>query len=203
MSPYAVSKRGNKYLTTAIDHFSKWVEAVAIADQSAPTIARAVVTKMFARHGVPKMLLSYQGRNFTSDLVKEVCNLLGVTKLSTSPYNPKCNGQIENFHKTLHSSLACFLERSGQDWEQYVDYVLWAYRSQPHSVTKFSPYYLLYGREMAGPTENMLQAYIRSKNKMSDAQEAVKELAKKMKEARHIAWDNIRKGKVTEEVPRS
>jgi hypothetical protein len=41
---------------------------------------------------------------------------------------------------------------------------------------------------MAGPTENMLEAYIRSKNKLSDAQEAVKELAKKLKEAREIAW---------------
>jgi transposase InsO family protein len=145
---------------TAVDHFSKRVEAVAIADQSAPKIARAVVTSMFARHGVPKMMLSDQGRNFTSDLVKEVCNLLGVTKLYTSHYNPKCNGQIENFHRTLHSSLPCLLEGSGQDWEQYVDYVLWAYRSQPHSVNKFSPCYLLYGREMAGPTENLLETYI-------------------------------------------
>ena len=85
---------------TAIDHFSKWVEAVPIPDQSASTIVRAVVRKIFSRHGVPKMLLSDQGRNFTSDLVKEVCNLLGVTKLYTSPYNPKCNGQVENFHKT-------------------------------------------------------------------------------------------------------
>jgi transposase InsO family protein len=183
---------------TAIDHFSKWVEAVPIPDQSAPTIARAVVTKIFSRHGVPKMLLSDQGRNFTSDLVKEVCNLLGVTKLYTSPYNPKCNGQVDNFHKTLHSSLAYFLEGSGQDWEHYVDYVLWAYRSQPHSVTKFSPYYLLYGREMAGPNDKFLEAYIRKKNKTSDAQEAVKELAKKLKEAQKVAWDNIRKGKETQ-----
>jgi hypothetical protein len=57
------------------------------------------------------------------------------------------------------------------------------------------PYYLLYGREIAGPTDKFIEAYIRSKNKPSDAQEAVKELAKKLKEARKLAWDNIRKGK--------
>jgi transposase InsO family protein len=85
---------------TATDHVTKCIEAVPIPDQSASTIARAVVTKIFSRHGVPKMLLSDQGRNFRSDLVKEVCNLLGVTKLYTSPYNPKCNGQVKNFHKT-------------------------------------------------------------------------------------------------------
>jgi hypothetical protein len=46
---------------------------------------------------------------------------------------------------------------------------------------------------MARPTDKCLEAYIRSKNKPSDAQGAVKELVKKLKEARKSAWDDIKR----------
>jgi hypothetical protein len=46
---------------------------------------------------------------------------------------------------------------------------------QPHGITKFSPYYLLHGREISGPNDKMLEAYIQSKSKQSNSQKAVKE----------------------------
>jgi hypothetical protein len=56
-----------------------------------------------------------------------------------------------------------------------VDYVLWAYRAQPHSVTKFSPHYLMHEREMPGPNDRMLEAYIMDKKKQSNVHGGVKE----------------------------
>jgi hypothetical protein len=79
-----------------------------------------------------------------------------------------------------------------------VDYVLWAYRSQPHSITKFSPYYLMYGREMTGPLDNELKAYVRSQEGPEDVMEQVNKLARKMKAAREIAMKNSRQGKETQ-----
>jgi hypothetical protein len=75
-----------------MDHFTKWAEAIALPDQDAPTVAKAIVTKIFSRHGVCRTHLSDRGRNVTSDLVREVCRLLRVKKVFTSPYRPNCYG---------------------------------------------------------------------------------------------------------------
>lgn len=50
--PYATSKRGNRYLLTYLDHFTKWAEAVPLPDQEATTVANALVMHIFTRHGV-------------------------------------------------------------------------------------------------------------------------------------------------------
>jgi transposase InsO family protein len=108
-----------------MDHFTKWAEAVAIPDQEATTIAKVIVTKIFARHGVCQTLLSDRGRNFTSNLMKEICNLLGVKKIFTSPYRAQCNGQVELFHRTLHTGPSLYLDYCGRDSDDHVDYILW------------------------------------------------------------------------------
>jgi cleavage and polyadenylation specificity factor subunit 1 len=108
--PYATTPRGNKYLLTYVDHFTKWAEAVPLPDQEASTVAHALVTQVFARHGVCAQLLSDRGRNFTSELMREVCRLLKSRELYTSPYRPQCNGQVERFHRTLHASLAMYAD---------------------------------------------------------------------------------------------
>jgi transposase InsO family protein len=83
--PYAISNKGNRYLLTYIDLFSKWAEAVPLPDQEATTVANALVMQIFARHGECDKLLSDRGRSFTSELMKEICRLLGVNKIFTSP----------------------------------------------------------------------------------------------------------------------
>lgn len=45
--PYPETKKGNRYLLTFIDHFSRYSEAIPIPRQDAPTVARALVTEIF------------------------------------------------------------------------------------------------------------------------------------------------------------
>lgn len=118
---------------TTVDHCTKWEKAVSIPGQSASTFTRTIVTKIFSLHGVPQMPLSDQGQNLTSDFIKEVCSILRVVKISTRPYNLNVMGNLKIF--TLHT-LPCSLEGNGQDWELYVDYVLWLYSFQPDSITR-------------------------------------------------------------------
>ena len=185
--PYATSRRGNRYLLTYVDHFTKWAEAVPLPDKEAATVADALVMQIFARHGVCDKLLSDRGRNFTSELLRETCRLLGVKKLFTSPYRPQGNGQVERFHRTLHAGLAMYANPSGTNWDDHLNLVLWAYRSQPHSSTGYSPYHLTHGAEMKGPTDRELAAYERKRRRETGVKGHLARLAGQLRRARQAA----------------
>ena len=53
---------------------------------------------------VPDALHTDQGRNFESALLKEVCQLLGVEKMRTTPYHPQSDGFVERFNRTLFNN---------------------------------------------------------------------------------------------------
>ena len=77
VGPLLVTERGNKYLLTFIDHFTRGdCEAIPIVKQDTETIAREFVTRIITQFGVPKKLLTDRGANFTSALIKETCKLL-------------------------------------------------------------------------------------------------------------------------------
>jgi hypothetical protein len=67
--PFPRSDQGNRYLLIAMDYFTKWLEAYAIPNQEAATVAEALVTQFVCRFRVCRELLSDQGCNFESHLM--------------------------------------------------------------------------------------------------------------------------------------
>lgn len=193
--PYTTSREGYRYLLTCIDHFTKWPEAIPLRDQEASTIAWALVNKVFSKHGVYKVVLSDRGRNFMSEIIREICALLGVKKVFTSPYHPEGNGQIENFHRVLNNGLACEINGQRDDWEKYVDLVLWAYRAQPHSTIGYSPFYMTHGRDMTGPGDKELSAYLGNKHEPTEAKEFVDKLASRLRKIHKEVRRKIKDGR--------
>ena len=55
--------------------------------------------------GVPEAFLSDCGANLLSHLMLDVCAFLGVEKLNTTSYHPKCDGMVERFNRTLKTML--------------------------------------------------------------------------------------------------
>jgi hypothetical protein len=95
LGPLPLTPRGNQYILVPTDHFTKWVEIMSIPDQTAQTCAEKLLNAVISRYGCPVTIHTDQGRNFESNLFKELCELLEVKKTRTSPRNPKCNGQVE------------------------------------------------------------------------------------------------------------
>ena len=153
---YPTSHDGNQYAVVFVDYLTKWPEVFAIPDQTALTIARALVEGIISRHGVPSELLSDRGRNFLSGLMHEVYRLMGIKKASTTAYHPQSDGLVERFNRTLTNMLSKVVEKNGRDWDQHLPYVLFAFRASPQESTKESPFFLLYGRDPALPTEEAL-----------------------------------------------
>ena len=71
------------------DHFSKYVVAYVVKDQTARTAAVTLRSGYFGLFGAPAYLVSDQGKAFTGHLITHLCELYGVHKLRTSPYHAR------------------------------------------------------------------------------------------------------------------
>ena len=137
-----------------VDFFSKWAEAEPLPDQTASSVADAIVRAWVTRFGVPDCIHSDQGSNFESNLVHDLCNKLGIIKTRTTPYHPQGNGQTERTNKSLLSLLRAFIETSNNDlWDTLIPHCLLAYRSTFHQSTGFTPAMMTYGRELQLPLD--------------------------------------------------
>jgi len=148
-----LTAKGNRNILVIVDHFTRWVEAFAIPDQCAETVARFTVREFVSRFGAPLELHSDQGRNFESHIFQEVCRLLGIRKTRTSAYRPQSNGAVERFNRTLHGMIKAYVAENRVDWDEHLPYVMAAYRGTVHPATGFSPNFLMFGREVHTPCQ--------------------------------------------------
>ena len=80
VGPLPRTPRGNRFILVVTDYFTKWVEVFPIADQTAETCADIILNEVIARYGCPLDLHSDQGRNYESDIFKELCRMLEIRK---------------------------------------------------------------------------------------------------------------------------
>ena len=78
----------------------------------------------------------------------EFYKLTGVTPIKTSVYHPQTDGMVECFNATLKRMLRKSVSKDAKDWDELLPFMLFAYRGAKHATTGFSPYELVYGREM-------------------------------------------------------
>jgi len=153
VGPLPVSESGNKYILSVMDHFTRYSEFIPLPDQTAETVARALVHRIITKFGVPKSIVTDQGTNFTSGLITQMCKLLHVRKVRTTGFHPQSNGRVERVHATIMRMLSHFVNKYQTNWDEYLPYVTMAYNSQGHESLGYSPYELLFGRKMEMPLE--------------------------------------------------
>eukprot|EP00731_Ephydatia_muelleri_P039162 Em1159g2a len=120
VGPLTPSKTENTYILVASDYFTRWVEAYAIPNQEAVTVANKLVDEFFCRFSVPEQLHSDQGRQFEANVMQEVCRLLQIDKTRTTPYHPQSDGLVERFNRTMLAMLASTVEEDPSNWEQHL-----------------------------------------------------------------------------------
>ena len=154
MGPILETERGNRYILIVTDYFSRWVEAYPLQNQTAESIAGVLAREWIARFGCPAELHSDNGSNFESEIVHELCRLLGIDKTSTVVRRPQSDGVCERFNHTVQAMIATVLDAETVfDWDIILPFLMMAYRSSKHESTGFSPCKMVFGKEIALPIE--------------------------------------------------
>ena len=115
-----------------------------------PTDSNKLLLHWKGPYEVDEMLTDC-GSQFTAEVMKEVSRLLSLQQITTTPYHPICNGLIERFHMTLKQMLRRMCAERPKDWDKYLPALLFAIREVPQESLGFSPFELLYGRNVKGP----------------------------------------------------
>jgi hypothetical protein len=153
LGPLPRTERGNKYIIVIADYFTKWTEAFALPNMEAGTVAAKVVEEFICRFGVPTEIHTDQGRQFESKLFAEMCSMLSIKKTRTTPYHPQSDGLVERFNRTLGAMLSQYVNDHHTDWDKNLCYVMLAYRSSVQETTRFTPHFLMFGREVRLPID--------------------------------------------------
>ena len=93
------------HILIVTDHFTKYAQAYVTPNQTAAVVAKTLWENFLVHYGWPANILTDQGKTFESKLIKELCALVQVCKLRTTPYWPESNGACERFNSTLINML--------------------------------------------------------------------------------------------------
>ena len=119
----------------------------------AKTVASIFINNIVCRHSAPSILLSDQGAQFRSELLRSICEYLKTKKINTTAYHPQCNGLTERFNSTLCQIVAIYSNENQNNWDEYIPTALFAYNISQQETTTLPPFEVLYGRQPNLPSD--------------------------------------------------
>ena len=152
--PFVTSSRENKYILVVTDLFTRFVVAVPLPTNTAHLTALSLFREVFCKFGICTTLITDQGSHFNNLLMKALAHLLGYNHILSTPYHPQTNGVVERFNASVVVQLSKLHQRHHNNWDDYLDPVVFAYNSAKHKTTQFSPFELLFGRSPRLPIDS-------------------------------------------------
>lgn len=161
-------------LLVVVDYYSRYVEIeIMTKTDSTETIKRLSI--IFARFGLPISITADNGRQFVSEEFRNYCETYNMQLVSTTPYWPQMNGEVERQNRSILKRLV-ISQTNQTDWRSELNKYLLMYRSTPHSTTQKTPAQMMFGRNIRDQIPNIHQS------REIDEETADKDKEKKEKE---------------------
>ncbi|KAH9263479.1 hypothetical protein BASA83_013111 [Batrachochytrium salamandrivorans] len=119
----------------------------------AESAVSAFLYELMMTYGAPFEIISDRGKSFLAEGIDLFERENRIRHLATTPYHPQTNGMVERMHAMLGHGLTTLVHGKRDRWDEYLPQVLLALRTRTHAVTKFSPFFLLFGIHPRLPTD--------------------------------------------------
>lgn len=192
LGPLTPTKEGYKYILMVVDACTGWVEGFPLVNQDAETIARTLFSEIICRYGAPHSITSDRGANFLSAIVQSLCELFNITRHKTSAYHPASNGRVEVMNSVIGKSLRALCAEKQTDWAKHLPGILMGLRLTPNASSKFSPFFMVFGKQMRLPIDCSL---LPKDNLPKSAKEYVDEVKQNVEVSKQIANANTNEAK--------
>jgi ribonuclease HI len=153
VGPLPQGRGSCKFLVVAVDYFTKWAEAEALATITTGNIKNFLWKSIICRYGIPYAFVTDNGKQFDCVPFRKWCADLHIRNFFSSPGHPQANGQVEATNKTLMRTLKKKLTDKKGAWVEFIPEVLWSYRTTTRTPTAETPYSLAFGTEAVVPAE--------------------------------------------------
>jgi transposase InsO family protein len=162
-----------EYLLVVIDRYSRYPEVEIVRATKASTVIPKL-DKIFATHGIPRIVKSDNGPPFNGEEYRRYLETLGIKPEFSTPYWPQGNAEAERFMQPLGKALKT-AHLQGRPWQQELSRFLLQYRTAPHTSTGVAPSELLYNRTVKGKLPVLKKRNVVNKHKQARANESKKQ----------------------------
>ena len=178
-----LTDRGHTAIIVFVDRLSKMVHFVAAhTDMGSEEFAQVFLREVFAKHGLPKNIVSDRDTRFTSKFFKELCRHLGVKQHMSTAFHPQSDGQTERANRVLEDMLRTYVAPSQDDWDLKLPCCEFAVNNAWNAATGSTPFFLNFGEHPRSPVDmdvsSDVPAVMEYADKIGDALRAAKERLK-------------------------
>ena len=155
--PFPISNGGSVHILVLKCALTKWVVLIPVRFKNMAAILREYLNNWVAHFGAPLVLITDRGTEFHNHIVTELTRIWGCRNITTTPRNPRSDGQVENQMRTIKDMLQHFTSDSPTDWDEYLPLVAQAFHNTISDATGYTPYFLMHGTEMNYPSEEHVE----------------------------------------------
>ncbi|XP_047260148.1 uncharacterized protein K02A2.6-like, partial [Capsicum annuum] len=141
-----LASNGHRFILVAIDYFTKCVEATSYRAVTKKVVVDFVRNNLICRFGVPESIITDNGANLNSYLMKEICDQFKIVHHNSTAYRPQMNGAIEAANRNIKKILRKMV-KNDRSWHEMLPYALLGYRTTVQTSTGATPYLLVYENE--------------------------------------------------------
>ena len=146
IGPLYIHDGSKTYILNAICRLTRFIETCVISDKTAKSVAQGLINIIYARHSVPKLILSDLGNEFNNELTREIATILQIKNIFTCSFSPASNGLIERSNAGIGKCLR-IMSKNYDDWPKYLQLTTHALNCAINRTTGRSPFSLLYFRD--------------------------------------------------------
>lgn len=190
MGPLPTSKSGFTHILTIQDLLTKFSLAIPLRCTTSVAVADAFVNEFICVFGAPRIILTDQGSNFVSSLLKNVARRFKIRRVKTTAYRPQSNGSVERSHQVLWEYLKQFAKKD--NWDEYLRLATFSCNTSVHEGTRYTPYELVFGKIAETPSDDP----VRTVESNETYSHYLTMLFDKLRDTQEIARENLRTAKM-------